>query len=100
MSDFEDAGPIADQLMATALMQQRERRRSLNSRALKSAKLFLIFSFGLAVAVAWAVLSHAQTGGLDIGHGLLVVTCGLNIYTSLERYRSARAALVSTPDAA
>ena len=100
MSDLEEANPTADQLMATALMQQRETRELLNSRALKSAKLFLAFSFVFAVAVAWLVFSHAQTGGLDFTDGLLVVVCGLNIYTSLARYRSAKVALLSTPGAA
>src|SRR5687767_8280932 len=100
MSGLEEVSPTADQVMASALMQQRQERALLGSRALKSARLFLVFSFVFTVAVAWAVLSHAQTGGLDILDGLLVVACGLNIYASLAKYRSARAGLVSTPDAA
>jgi hypothetical protein len=100
MNYLEEAPTAADQLMATAFKQQRETRKLLNSRAFKSAKLFLAFSFVFAVFVAWLVFSHARTGDLDISDGLLVFAYGFNIYASLVRYRSARAALLSPPDAA
>ena len=99
MSNVDEA-PGAEPLMATALMQQRETRQMLNLRALKNAQLFLAFSFVLTAAVAWGVFSHVQTGSLDILDGLLIVVCGLNLYTSVAKYRRARVELRSTPDAA
>ncbi len=100
MSGFEKSDPITDQLIATTLVQQRETQKMLNLRALKRAKQFLAISFVFAVAVAWFVFSGTQAGSLDILHGLLIVACLINIHTSLARYRSARAELVSTRDAA
>ncbi len=100
MSDFEKTNPITDQLTATAPVQEQEARKLQNLRALKTAKQFLAISFLFAVAVTWLVISHAQTDSLNMLDGLLVVACGYNIHTSLARYRSAKAELLSAPDAA